>query len=191
VSKRPSARSEPKASVARLAVVAYPRLPASDRAWLEAWRARHDPSAARIALHFTLVFPLDAERTDVAAEVAEAARAAAPFAFAIRRARAVPDLVDGGAHVFLVPDEGAAELTALHDRLYAGRLRASLRADVPFVPHLTVAAAADVASAERLAGALDLRSRIVRGNVCDVALLDVGAPKSVKTVETYVLGRAA
>jgi hypothetical protein len=38
-------------------VVAYPRLSDGDEAWVRAMRERHDPHAALIDPHFTLVFP--------------------------------------------------------------------------------------------------------------------------------------
>jgi hypothetical protein len=56
--------------VAVIAVVAYPQLSPSDREWIEAVRAREDPQARRIALHFTLVFPLELPADDVAAHAA-------------------------------------------------------------------------------------------------------------------------
>jgi hypothetical protein len=43
-----------------LAIVAYPNIDDSDRQRLESFRALHDPQAARIGVHFTLVFPFDA-----------------------------------------------------------------------------------------------------------------------------------
>ena len=42
------------------------------------------------------------------------------------------------AFVFLVPDEGHARISLLHDRLYRGRLAPYLRLDVPFTPHINI-----------------------------------------------------
>jgi hypothetical protein len=44
---------------------------------------------------------------------------------------------ESGSYVFLVPDEGSGALSLLHDRLYSGLL-ASLRIDLPYVPHITI-----------------------------------------------------
>jgi hypothetical protein len=49
----------------RLAVVAYPGLSATDHQWIEGIRSRSDPLAARIAAHFTLVFPTEAGEAPV------------------------------------------------------------------------------------------------------------------------------
>lgn len=173
----------------KLAIVAYPKLDESDRQWIEAFRAKHDPQAARLAVHFTLVFPVDAAASDLEPEVEEVSQLTQPIAFAIRCIKVVRDALGSGTHIFLVPEDGGAQITKLHDRLYAGRLRAHLRTDIPFVPHMTVGAAPDSQSAERLASELAVRSRIVRGTISNLDLVDVDGP-SVSTVATYAFGSA-
>jgi 2'-5' RNA ligase len=139
--------------VPHIAVVAYPVFDETDLAWIESIRARYDPQADRIAPHFTLVFPVDAS-AGILDELAAVAGRHAAIRFVLRSAIATPDLVRGGAHVFLVPDEGRDAIACLHDDLYAGTLRTHLREDGPFVPHITVAAQQDLrwceAYAERL-----------------------------------------
>ena len=136
-----------------VAVVAYPQLAPPDQAWIDATRTAHDPRAAWIRAHVTLVFPCDA--TDIDAHVASVVRDSAPIELVLRELRAVRDAYAGrGGHVFLVPDEGADAITALHDRLYTGPLAPHLRADLPFVPHMTVAADADFDACERIAARL-------------------------------------
>jgi len=137
-----------------LAIVAYPCLTEADRQWIESIRARHDPQASRISAHFTLVFPVEVSPIDVLRNVSVVAKSTQPIQFVIRDARAVRDALGGGSHVFLVPDKGRVEITKLHDRLYEGVLRAHLRTDFPFMPHITVAAAPPLDSGKRLAQAL-------------------------------------
>ncbi len=172
-----------------IAVVGYPTLNETDRQWIEAFRARHDPQARRIPVHFTLVFPLEiALSRHLEGELAAAARSAEPVSFAVRRTEVVPDVVRlGSVHVFLVPDEGSGPIAALHEKLYAGALRPYLRTDIPFVPHMTVAEAADSSAAWRLAGQLDIGSRVVRGTLNEIDLVEVGE-QAVKSVGTYILG---
>ena len=50
---------------------------------------------------------------------------------------------NGLAYAFLVPDEGYSDLSRLHDDLHGDPLAASLRRDVPFVPHITIGSCAD------------------------------------------------
>ena len=171
--------------MARVAVVSYPALDGAALDWIESIRAQHDPQAARIPPHFTLVFPVDAP-ADIRGEITRVSARHGPITFVIRSAIAMPDVVHGGAHVFLVPDEGRDQIARLHDELYAGVLRPHLREDLAFVPHITIAAHGDVrwckAYAERLNGTL----LPVRGVIESVTLVDVTTTK-IDTLARYVL----
>jgi 2'-5' RNA ligase len=170
----------------KLAIVAYPRLDEADRHWIEAFRTKHDPQAPRIGVHFTLVFPVDAMPNDVVREIALVAQTTDPIPFAIDRMQVVPDVPGQVSHIFLVPNEGSGEIATLHDRLYGGTLRSHLRSDIPFIAHMTVGAAPDPESAAKLAEALDLGGRIVRGIVSDIDLIDVSAER-VQSIGAYRL----
>jgi 2'-5' RNA ligase len=171
----------------KLAIVAYPELDDGDRLWIEGIRDLHDPQAARIPVHFTLVFPLDGLASDLDSDLRAVVRAEQPIPFAIRHAIAVPDTFSRLVHVFLVPDRGRTQIAELHDRLYAGRLRLHLRGDITYVPHMTVGATSDVAAAGRLASACDERARAVRGRIANLHLVDVGAAR-VRTITSHWLG---
>jgi 2'-5' RNA ligase len=151
-----------------LAIVAYPQMSHDDRRWIEDFRLAHDPQSSLISAHFTLVFPAAVP----ADELVEHARAVLGnfqrFSFVLGQARTVKSVVGQGAHVFLVPDQGAAQIVDLHDRLYAGFLEPHLRTDIPFIPHITVAAHVDVDECERLAAMLNEQSREIRGEVTGV-----------------------
>lgn len=108
---------------------------------IETIRRRHDPHHALIGAHVTLVFPFDTP--DAATATAHlAAVAARQGAIALRLSAylAVRDFEDRQSHVFMVPDQGRAEIEALHDALYSGPLADQFRADIAFIPHVTVAA---------------------------------------------------
>jgi 2'-5' RNA ligase len=163
-------------TLSRLAIVAYPTLNEPDREWIDEVRRAHDPQASRIDAHFTLVFPVDAVASAIADELAAVAALARPIRFAIRRAEAVRDVVLGtGGHVLLVPDEGREQITELHDQLYAGALQPHLRADIRFVPHMTVGATSDFERCQQLAEALNEDQRIVRGILDSITLVNVAA----------------
>jgi len=159
-------------------VVAYPNLQSTDRDWIESVRKEHDPQGTRLGVHFTLVFPFDGELGAVVEEMVAVARMTRQIAFEISSARVVPDTLTSQTHVFLVPTQGAAEICALHERLYSTSLRAFKRPDIPYVPHLTVASHSSVQSAEALAQALRLNGayrRVVRGLVSAIDLVDLSA----------------
>lgn len=174
----------------KLAIVAYPSLDEIDRQWIELFRAKHDPQAPRINVHFTLVFPVEAQPSDLEADIAGTAQSIQPIPFAIRFTKVVRDILGNSHHIFLVPAEGGAQLRTLHDRLYSGALRSHLRSDIPFIPHMTVGVVADSQLAKKLAEELDVGSRIVRGTVSSIELVDVGA-RHVESIATYTLGNTA
>lgn len=159
----------------KLAVVAYPSLSPDDHAWLEAVRARHDPQASRVEAHFTLVFPAVLAVESLVGAVRDAVAGLGPIPVVLRRFIASRDPVAGGGHVFLLPEEGRTELLALHDRLYAGVLRPHLRADVPFEPHVTVAASPSLEECERITEDLGRTRRRVPGTVQAAEVIDVSA----------------
>ncbi len=108
---------------------------------LEAIRGRHDPQHAIIAAHVTLVFGFETpDEATAAAHLATIVAHQGAIALRLSSFVAVPDALGGRSHVFAVPDQGRAEIEDLHDRLYAGPLAGGLRADIPFIPHVTVAA---------------------------------------------------
>ena len=90
------------------------------------------------------------------------------------------------SHVFLIPDEGAVEITALHSRLYSGVLKPHLRTDIPFVPHMTIGAAPDSTAALSLAAQVDANARVVRGTVDALELIDITAAR-IQSVATHTL----
>jgi 2'-5' RNA ligase len=106
--------------------------------------------------------------------------------FVVQHAEAVADPLGRGAHVFLVPDEGREELTALHDRLYQGVLAPLLRRDLPFVPHITIAAHSHLETCQDLACALNRAHPVVRGTIRELQLIEVGEG-SVRTLRAFAL----
>jgi 2'-5' RNA ligase len=138
-----------------VAIICHPEFSAADRNWIEAVRSRHDPQAAMVAAHVTLVFP--AEELDEVAIVAHAqstAAVTAPITFQLTAAHPVRDKISSQSHIFLTPDLGETEIRDLHAALYSGVLASQLRTDIPFVPHITVGAAQTLEAAETVAASL-------------------------------------
>ncbi len=52
--------------------------------------------------------------------------------------RVVPDDTGRFFHTFLIPSEGYQAIINLHYTLYSDNLASELRADIPFIPHLTI-----------------------------------------------------
>jgi 2'-5' RNA ligase len=170
----------------RHAIVGYPQMSESDRAWIESVRSRHDPQAARLPAHFTLVFPAALAPDTIVEHVSTIARRTPAIPFALRDVVAVPDAFAEGGHVFLVPDEGRAAITALHGLLYDGPLRAFLREDVPFVPHVTVGAAPDLARCEELREEIARAGRAVEGTIRSLDVVEI-ADGGIRTATRFDL----
>jgi 2'-5' RNA ligase len=169
-----------------LAVVAYPTLAERDRRWVESVRARHDPQAARLNAHFTCVFRAIVSAPALVDHVTAVAARFRTIPFVIRRATAFRDPIAGNSHVFLVPDEGREAMIALHDGLYGEALQAHLRHDIPFEPHITVAALETFEECDGLAHAMNGAFPTIRGVVNTLDVVEVG-PAAVRTIRTVPL----
>jgi len=173
-------------SMANLAIVSYPVLEPADRDWIESLRMQHDPQATMLPAHVTLVFPAQVRADNLGAEIAAVASVTTAIPFVIRWARPVRGAVEAGGHVFLVPDDGFGEIAALHEALYGGAFSASRRADVPFIPHVTVAANRDFGRCEQIARDLTPLDRLIRGRLQTIDLLEI-APGTVKSLQRFDL----
>ena len=122
--------------------------------------------------HFTLVFPLEAPPADVVNEARGAASDAAGFPVTLRSVRAVRDVFGAGGHVFLVPGQGAKEIAALNARLPAAS-SAGNHADIPYVPHITVASHTDFSDCETLAASLAADQRDMNGTVEALTVVEI------------------
>jgi 2'-5' RNA ligase len=186
-------RADPKISKTpmsrKFAVVGYPNLDEVDRRWIELFRSKHDPQASRIGAHYTLAFPVEIPFRGLESEIAAVAQSSQPISFIIRHAEVVRDAFSDASLIFLIPDEGNVGLTALHDHLYAGVLRPYRRLDIPFVPHVTIGAAPDPRSAQKLVPELNFHSRIIRGTVDKIDLVEI-CDEGVRSLAAYALGRA-
>lgn len=149
-----------------LYTIACPEVDTHAQAFIEGIRRQHDPQVDRVAPHFTLMFGCTAvAEADYLAHVARLARSTPAIRFHCRHATLHAGGPDGMAHVFLVPDEGHSAIALLHDRLHTGVLAAHLRLDIPYVPHITVAATRDVAAAKALCDALNERGVDIAGEL--------------------------
>jgi 2'-5' RNA ligase len=124
-----------------LAAICPLEITSRDRSWIEYIRARYDPQHTLVEPHFTLVFPVAGfSRATFEQHLEHVAAATPPIAFSLGAARVVRDSLRPRSHIFLLPDEGDVLIRDLHRRLYEGELSAHLRTDIPYEPHVTVAA---------------------------------------------------
>jgi 2'-5' RNA ligase len=148
-------------------------VPDAQRRFIDDFRRAHDPQAALVPPHFTLVFGHGGvDEATVLRHVEAVAAASAPIRFHCRCAMLGTDERAERAFVHLVPDEGHAAVSLLHDRLYRGPLAAGLRLQVPYVPHVTMGCSADFQQAKAWCDALNAQGVDVAGTL---PALTVGA----------------
>lgn len=147
-----------------LEVIARPRFDKADLAWLTDIRSRR--AGSRGPPYFTLVFP-GAQMTPAAftEQIRKSAAGVHRIRFRLRSAMVVHEHTVGRFHVFLIPDEGFGAILKLHDALHVGPIEAALRAETPYLPHITVATTTDYAAARKVAHALNLGDLDISGQI--------------------------
>lgn len=156
----PAALRRTRPALPRFAVAWFPRF--EGLAEVEAFRRRHDPMAALVPAHLTLVFPFATALTRLQVET-HVKRVASRWPCVPVTFRAVR--LYANEFVFLMASRGAQSVSALHDALYTRSLLPYLRRDLAYEPHVTIARNADFSALE--AAYDEARGQFGR-EVCDV-----------------------
>jgi hypothetical protein len=174
--------------VARHYVVAYPRLSERDHAWIQDYRAKHDPRYFKlIAPHVTLVFGIaDLGAEELVREVRARAAGVPAFDFELAVATLNRDSSGDYYHEFLVPEKGYAGIIRLHDRLYGGALARYLRLDIDFIPHVGIGNDTDPQACKRRVDALNAAGIAIPGRIEALDVIEL-LDDSVRTVERIPL----
>jgi 2'-5' RNA ligase len=148
----------------KLYTVVFPALGEEDACFIAGIRASHDRQVSVLGPHFTLLFGCDAVDEATYIDHVRTIAASTP-AFSFTCFETEPDADEGRGVVYLVPDLGRPELTALHDRLYTGPMAPYLRTDRHFVAHMTIGHAATFDAAARLCDELDAEGINIAGSI--------------------------
>jgi len=150
--------------------VAYLSIPEVQMQWIQDFRQKHDPHFTVVEPHFTLVFGVrDVEESAYFDHIALVARSARPIQFRCTYAMLGVDDIDDTAYVSLVPNEGNAEVSLLHDQLYRGLLRSYHRLEFPYIPHVTIASTKDFKLAKQLCDDLNREGVHVEGSLVSLS----------------------
>jgi 2'-5' RNA ligase len=170
----------------RYAVAWFPAFDGIER--VEAFRRRHDPMAALIPAHLTLVFPFPTalKRLQVETHVKRVVSRWPALPVSFRAVR-----MEANEFVFLMAARGAESVVALHDALYTRSFRPALRRDLPYDPHITLARNASLAALEAaFDGARDEFGRELSGTMREVSLLAVGSDGRIERLTDIPLHTA-
>lgn len=148
----------------KLHTLAYPRLGASDSAFIEEFRRQHDGQHPLVQAHFTMAFGCaGVDEQAYQQHLEEVAGLNGPIDFVCRYAMLGAD--PAHAYAYLVPDEGHSQLSRLHDALYRQVLAPTLRLDIPYVPHITMGSSTNRALMKSLCDELNRNGLEIRGTV--------------------------
>lgn len=176
----------PRPPLPRFAVAWFPAFEGLEH--IEAFRARHDPMAMLVPAHLTFVFPFATAQTalQVSTHVQRVVSRFPPIAVAFRPVR-----LFANEFIFLMATRGAPSVVELHDRLYTRSLRAKLRRDLSYEPHITLARNADLGALEAAyEEAQDCFGGEFRGVIREVSVLAVAPDGRIERLKDIALDSA-
>jgi len=182
----PTRLRRPRPPLPRFAVAWFPAFEGLAR--IEAFRALHDPTAMLVPAHLTLVFPFATAQTalQVSTHVQRVVSRFPPIPVAFRPVR-----LFANEFIFLMATRGAASVVELHDRLYTRSLRAKLRRDLSYEPHITIARNADLAALEAAhEEAQECFGAEFRGVIREVSVLAVASDGRIERLKDIALDSA-
>ena len=123
------------------ALVHYPDV---DARGIDQLREKYDPQAGLIAPHITLMFPVPESigEENLVNHLEHVLSHWQPFPIHLRGLEKSWD-----DYLFLLVQEGAANIAGLHDNIYTGILAGHRNENITFIPHLTLGVFTEDASA--------------------------------------------
>ena len=142
----------------RRAIVWFPPLPPESK--IESFRARHDPLATSLPAHVTLVFPFPTTLTSTqwASHIKRIVGNWPQLPVSFRNIESIQ-----GEFTVLMLREKSEAVIALHDKLYSGVLKAFLRKDIEYHPHITLGRATGNPSTATFESMQDAATREICG----------------------------
>lgn len=171
-----------------LLVVAYPNIERDALDRVQAIRRQYDAGQhAIIAPHITLVFPDQrVSEADLARHAASVADRTPSIDAVLGETHLDHERATGLWRVFLTPTIGGPALAVLHDRLYEGIMAPSLRADLPYVPHVTIATSPDADICRQVIATLEPQNPQVSATITHLDILAFDGTQ-VRTIQRLPL----
>ena len=155
-----------------LYALAYPKISKFDQGFIRGFRKQHDQKNVNVVdFHFTTVFGI----TDITEiDYIEHLKAIVPqipqIDFCLRYAMLGKDDFSKDFYVFLVPDEGYSALSLLHDKLYTGLFEDSLKLEIPYIPHITIAMGKDPQKMKLLRDEINANIININGTIDEITV---------------------
>jgi hypothetical protein len=156
-----------------LHVVAYPELLPADREVIQVCRKEYNTLYNVIGAHLTLVFSVpDMNVSDFIAEVKKQVQGTKAIDLVFRSVIINKDSFSDYFDAFLVPDEGSSRVVKLHDRLYSEKLAYQHRADISYIPHISLANSLDVRAIKKIADEWNARDFEIKGRITSLDIIN-------------------
>lgn len=153
-------------------VVAMPEISSRALQWIQTIREAHDPNARIIAPHFTLAFSLqDLSQEALCSHVDTVRLHASAIRFHCQSVTLGQDHASPVTYVFLVPNVGGSDILKLRNLLHTGVLKRHLRPEIPFTPHLTLAASESAEEMQHLCERLNEAPPSISGTISSLSLV--------------------
>jgi hypothetical protein len=171
-----------------LLVLAYPNLYENDKNWIDSFRKEHDHIFYGIVEpHFTIVFPTFGIKTeDFIEEIHNKSKNIHKFNFTIRCALINNDRLSEYHHIFLSPDEGNSNIVKIHDLLYSGIIRKTLRLDIDFFSHIGIGCYKDLEKCKSIVDMINEQNINIKGSITSLDIISFGERK-VRQIEKIFL----
>ena len=171
-----------------LLLLAYPELAKDDLARIQAYRKTYDLQYNIAAPHFTIVFAIDdiPEKTFIA-EAKKQSKGITPFSFTLNKAVSYKDDFSLLYHSFLVPKEGAENITLLHDKMYSKAFSEHLHPTIKYLPHITIGSAIDKTICDNIVSVWNTATKAIKGNISslDVVLYERKKLTTIEKIELH------
>ena len=114
------------------ALLYYPNI---ESPHINQFRKKYDPLVDLIAPHITLMFPVPESigEDNLVHHLEKVLCNWQPFQIRLQGVQ-----ISSDDHLFLILQEGNADVIRLHDEIYTGILIEFRRVDIPFIPHVTL-----------------------------------------------------
>ena len=154
-----------------LLVAAFPEIAEEDFNRIQSYRKENDSLFHVVKPHFTIVFPANNITAEAFIdEIRKLAEGQTVIDFEITNTLVHKDDFRDHYHEFLVLGKGNEEIIQLHDRLYAGLLLPYLRADIKYIPHISIGNSTDRDICEQRISSFNTTP--IRGRISELTIAD-------------------
>lgn len=169
-------------------VLAYPNFNEQVTCRLDDFRCIHEPERAKlVAPHVTLVFGVPQKLAEDVVHISrQVANITSPFSLEFLNHEISYDSFEEVHKISLGCSKGANFLISMHEKFYQGPLQDELHVDIPYRPHMTIGANANISKLENVdistIGSFPIKAEIKSLNVVELSGNKLHTINSIKLI---------